>query len=163
MHAKPDLRVFLKWRIAGSGSVIPAVILLEICQDWIAFFEWFLVRPNLFGLPMFDNEKQKRKLELTRSINRLVFRLCFAAAIVAGIFLILFRISGYLPSDEYSNTHILIQIISVGVVFPICLTTAFRLTAMPGMQIWFERLGALILFVFFPVMIFMAIFQWFTN
>lgn len=29
MHAKPDLRVFLKWRIAGSGSVIPAVIPLE--------------------------------------------------------------------------------------------------------------------------------------
>ena len=26
MHAKPDLRVFLKWKIAGSGSVIPAVI-----------------------------------------------------------------------------------------------------------------------------------------
>ena len=26
MHAKPDLRVFLKWMIAGSGSVITAVI-----------------------------------------------------------------------------------------------------------------------------------------
>ena len=29
MHAKPDLRVFLKWMIAGSGSVITDVIRLE--------------------------------------------------------------------------------------------------------------------------------------
>jgi hypothetical protein len=29
MHAKPDLRVFLKWMIAGSGSVITAVIHLN--------------------------------------------------------------------------------------------------------------------------------------
>ena len=28
MHAKPDLRVFLKWMIAGSGSVITDVITL---------------------------------------------------------------------------------------------------------------------------------------
>jgi hypothetical protein len=27
MHAKPDLRVFLEWMIAGSGSVITAVIM----------------------------------------------------------------------------------------------------------------------------------------
>ena len=26
MHAKPDLRAFLKWMIAGSGSVITDVI-----------------------------------------------------------------------------------------------------------------------------------------
>jgi len=29
MHAKPDLRVFLKWMIAGSGSVITDVITLK--------------------------------------------------------------------------------------------------------------------------------------
>jgi hypothetical protein len=29
MHAKPDLRVFLKWVIACSGSVITAVITPE--------------------------------------------------------------------------------------------------------------------------------------
>ena len=29
MHAKPDLRVVLEWKIAGSGSVITDVILLE--------------------------------------------------------------------------------------------------------------------------------------
>ncbi len=29
MHAKPDLRVFLNWMIAGSGSVITADIPLE--------------------------------------------------------------------------------------------------------------------------------------
>ena len=28
MHAKPDLRVVLKWMIAGSGSVIADVIQL---------------------------------------------------------------------------------------------------------------------------------------
>ena len=33
MHAKPDLRVFLNWRIAGSGSVIPAVIRSEKMLD----------------------------------------------------------------------------------------------------------------------------------
>ena len=30
MHAKPDLRVFLKWMIAGSGSVITDVITLQV-------------------------------------------------------------------------------------------------------------------------------------
>ena len=30
MHAKPDLRVLLKWMIAGSGSVITDVIPLKI-------------------------------------------------------------------------------------------------------------------------------------
>jgi hypothetical protein len=29
MHAKPDLRVILKWKIAGSGSVIADVIPLN--------------------------------------------------------------------------------------------------------------------------------------
>ena len=29
MHTKPDLRVFLKWMIAGSGSVITDVIMLN--------------------------------------------------------------------------------------------------------------------------------------
>ena len=29
MHAKPDLRVFLEWMIAGSGSVITDVITFE--------------------------------------------------------------------------------------------------------------------------------------
>jgi hypothetical protein len=29
MHAKPDLRVFFKWMIADSGSVITAVIPLK--------------------------------------------------------------------------------------------------------------------------------------
>ena len=30
MHAKPDLRVFLKWMIADSGSVITDVIHLKL-------------------------------------------------------------------------------------------------------------------------------------
>ena len=37
MHAKPDLRVFLKWMIAGSGSVIVDVELNRIAAgDWLA-------------------------------------------------------------------------------------------------------------------------------
>ena len=36
MHAKPDLRVFLKWMIAGSGSVITDVIRLKK-QDFMSF------------------------------------------------------------------------------------------------------------------------------
>ena len=35
MHAKPDLRVVLKWKIAGSGSVIAAVI-QQGCEDILA-------------------------------------------------------------------------------------------------------------------------------
>ena len=34
MHAKPDLRVILKWMIAGSGSVIADVMPLNKCR-WI--------------------------------------------------------------------------------------------------------------------------------
>ena len=33
MHAKPDLRVFLKWKITGSGSVITAVIQRKLWID----------------------------------------------------------------------------------------------------------------------------------
>ena len=36
MHAKPDLRVVLKWKIAGSGSVIADVIRLRQNQMDIA-------------------------------------------------------------------------------------------------------------------------------
>ena len=32
MHAEPDLRVFLKWMIAGSGSVITDVIPLKLMR-----------------------------------------------------------------------------------------------------------------------------------
>ena len=37
MHAKPDLRVVLKWRIAGSGSVIAAVIPPDV--EWMRWQE----------------------------------------------------------------------------------------------------------------------------
>ena len=39
MHAKPDLRVFLKWMIAGSGSVITDVIWLNKHVD-AQFFDY---------------------------------------------------------------------------------------------------------------------------
>ena len=34
MHAKPDLRVFLEWMIAGSGSVIADVITFHARSGW---------------------------------------------------------------------------------------------------------------------------------
>ena len=34
MHAKPDLRVVLEWKIAASGSVIADVIPLEKDTKW---------------------------------------------------------------------------------------------------------------------------------
>ena len=40
MHAKPDLRVFLKWMIAGSGSVITDVIPLGMS------FTYARTKPN---------------------------------------------------------------------------------------------------------------------
>ena len=33
MHTKPDLRVFLKWMIARSGSVVTDVIRLKIMES----------------------------------------------------------------------------------------------------------------------------------
>ena len=37
MHAKPDLRVFLEWMIAGSGSVITDVIWINQLNTWMQF------------------------------------------------------------------------------------------------------------------------------
>ena len=36
MHAKPDLRVFLKWMIASSGSVITDVMSLKTMLPCLA-------------------------------------------------------------------------------------------------------------------------------
>ena len=46
MHAKPDLRVFLKWMIAGSGSVITAVITLELERGHEIYTSEFAVSEN---------------------------------------------------------------------------------------------------------------------
>ena len=46
---------------------------------------------------------------------------------------------------------------------PLCLSTAFRVVAMPGMRVWFERLGALILFVVLPAFVLVGIVQWLAN
>ena len=46
MHAKPDLRVFLKWMIARSGSVITDVIWLKhwrLMRRFIAYLLLLLV------------------------------------------------------------------------------------------------------------------------
>ena len=53
MHAKPDLRVFLKWMIARSGSVITDLMSLEesmsrkqdsgVCDKCSASFDYFLL------------------------------------------------------------------------------------------------------------------------
>ena len=47
MHAKPDLRVFLKWMIAGSGSAITDVIPLNHMA--LKLLAPFVVRPNPDG------------------------------------------------------------------------------------------------------------------
>ena len=46
MHAKPELRVFLEWMIAGSGSVIVDVILLK--QRHTAKGEAFTAKANVW-------------------------------------------------------------------------------------------------------------------
>ena len=38
MHAKPDLRVVLKWMITRSGSVIAAVIPLEATCRFVEYY-----------------------------------------------------------------------------------------------------------------------------
>ena len=50
MHAKPDLRVFLKWMIAGSGSVITDVIQAGALGSWSANarFTFGAISPSLF-------------------------------------------------------------------------------------------------------------------
>ena len=49
MHAKPDLRVFLKWMIAGSGSVITDVIRLnpKLSDTNMDTFQFLIPTENL--------------------------------------------------------------------------------------------------------------------
>ena len=50
MHAKPDLRVFLKWTIAGSGSVITDVIPLMNLDDFITVAQDVSLDESVTGL-----------------------------------------------------------------------------------------------------------------
>ena len=56
MHAKPDLRVFLKWMIAGSGSVITddyevqslgSQFLIFFCDRFYRRTFFFEIEPNV--------------------------------------------------------------------------------------------------------------------
>ena len=49
MHAKQNLRVFLKWMIAGSGSVITGRAVLE--RSGMAMIKTDLTRIELFEKP----------------------------------------------------------------------------------------------------------------
>ena len=58
MHAKPDLRVFLKWMIARSGSVITDVITLNLIS---------LSNPR--GLKDFPGETNAQNIRGFHSVN----------------------------------------------------------------------------------------------
>ena len=53
MHAKPDLRVVLKWMIAGSGSVIADVIPLTSLRLRMNTLRWLVIAILLFISLMF--------------------------------------------------------------------------------------------------------------
>ena len=58
MHAKPDLRVFLKWMIAGSGSVITDVMSLPVIRKIIVVGIDELNTISLDVLQRFGDQKE---------------------------------------------------------------------------------------------------------
>jgi len=68
--------------------------------------------------------------------------------------------TGRLPPDEYSYTRIILYSLAIGVAMPTALVLAFHTATMPGMKVWFERLGALILFVVIPAVVTFGFVQW---
>ena len=66
MHAKPDLRVFLKWMIAGSGSVITDVIRISVMG--IGILELQFRAEKEFGI-QFSREARASLLESGNTEN----------------------------------------------------------------------------------------------
>lgn len=112
---------------------------------------------------MNDLKIEQRKLELTQSTCWWVYVSCGLAGAIGFSVLTLLRITDQLPFDEYTYTRIVLHSLAIGVAMPLCLSTALRVTATPGMQVWLERLGTLILFAVIPVVVLVGIFQWFAN
>ena len=112
---------------------------------------------------MNDLKIEQKKLELTQSICWWVYVSCGLAGAIGFSVLTMLRITDQLPPDEYTYTRIVLHSLAIGVAMPLCLSTAFRVVAMPGMRVWFERLGALILFVVLPAFVLVGIVQWLAN
>ena len=112
---------------------------------------------------MAESETELRKRELIRSINWWVWVSHGFAGLIGAVSLISLRLHGLLPPDEYSFTLIALHSIAIGLLMPLCLTTAFHVSAMPKMKVWFERLGALMLFAILPIIILLGIIQWIAR
>ena len=69
MHTKPDLRVFLKWMIAGSGSVITGVILLG---SIMAKSETHLITPDSIATAAPADHPQKLNTTYHRTHSNLL-------------------------------------------------------------------------------------------
>ena len=82
MHAKPDLRVVLKWKIAGSGSVIADVIPLVVKQNPY----------NYYGKPLSDAGQHSKRLTVMTILCALLLLASFAGTmLVETVALVLTR------------------------------------------------------------------------
>lgn len=109
-----------------------------------------------------DKDMRRQHREQLRSINRLLFRLFPIAGVVGGLVLVALRNAGYLPDHEYPYSIIMLRSIVIAVFVPALVSGMLYLSSWPGSKIWMERLGALTMFIGFPVMIFVAIARWFN-
>ena len=91
MHAKPDLRVLLKWMIAGSGSVITDVIQLNLRR--------FALSHNPYAAPLAPVNSVKPSSGSTDQPASRFTR--FAAAMVDGILMV-----GILMPVQYATGYI---------------------------------------------------------
>ncbi len=112
---------------------------------------------------MVEPETALRKRKLIRSINWWVWTSCGLAGLIGGGTQAWLRLTGQIPSDECAYTQITLYSIAIGLLLPLCLTTAFHIASLPRMQVWFERLGALILFVVLPLLVLLGIFEWIVG
>lgn len=99
----------------------------------------------------------RRHRGLPPSDTRFLLWLSLIAGIVAGSFLLAFRLLGYLQPDEYSYLTIALQTLGMSLAFPIGLTFAIWISDTPAAEIWYTRLGAIIIFVVIPLLIVLAI------
>ena len=132
-------------------------------QDYCDWLELNLSnRPREIWV-MTEIDAKQRKRELTESICWWVYASCGLAGAIGFATLLFLRLSGQLPPDDYSFTRILLHSLAIGVVMPFCLASVFRATENPRMIVWFERLGALILFIVFPSIVLLGIARWLFN
>lgn len=115
----------------------------------------------VFEVADFQPNQQKR--DLIRSVNWWVRVSSGLAGAFGGAILLWFRATGQLPPEEYSYTRIILHSFAIGVAMPTALVLAFHISIMPSMKVWFERLGALILFVVMPAVFALGFVQWLMS